>query len=342
MRTMMDASLSCERGSRGLLKMIFALCILPLAGSSLLAEWIDISTQSGDWRIAANGGSNVAPYRFSDWSWGNNITNVIGIGPIDWWDWDRKTNVVLDCGGRLHTNSTYEYLHGLDPAQFNGYWTASLRFFVPSDAQAIALVYGTFFADDRAVLLLNDNVIDSAGLPGPTGSVPVLNPTNLCIYAGTTTITNGRMVLINGSPDTDYTFHRVNSAPRNYSYGTTITNGFILGATNELRCIVNNTGYGITYPMNGVLFDAGDTALVLYGYVGYGRPVLSIGTTVTNGGWELYCSPSPLGFSVYWSENLSDWTRCAYRSMGNLSGRQVTNLWIPRTFSQKYFRLKAE
>jgi len=131
-----------------------------------------IEIPPADWRITANGGTNVPPYRvYANFYMAlPNGTDVIS--PFS----------TMDISG--------SYLQGQDKALFNGYWCASLSFFLPANAFDVSLAYANWYVDDRAVLLLNDQIIDSVG--------------NICYFTNSTH--DGEMVLTNGDPAVPFHF----------------------------------------------------------------------------------------------------------------------------------------
>ena len=106
------------------------------------------------------------------------------------------------------------FLPGGTLANFCGYWTAVYTFLVPPSAQSPQLYFNGFYADDRAVVMLNGNTIGSYGI-------------------GTS---QGQMVLVDDDThqETPYVFSQQTSG--------TVTSGFNLGSLNTLKIVVNNTG----------------------------------------------------------------------------------------------------
>jgi hypothetical protein len=89
-------------------------------------------------------------------------------------------------------------------------------FFLPSDAADVSLGFDSLWGNDRTVLELNDNPIGNANYYGYTGT--------------------GVMSFPPGPQTVAYTFTNTTSG--------TVTSGFLFGAMNDLRLVVNNTGTG--------------------------------------------------------------------------------------------------
>ena len=130
------------------------------------------------------------------------------------------------------------------------FWTGSEIFALPTGATGVTLNITGFAADDRAVLKLNGNVIDSTGIFGPG---------------------LGSFVFTSGGSNDPYTFitgGRPEQAfqPQNIN----ITSGFLTGA-NTLSFIINDTGAGISGGLtNG---PAGPTAYNFAGSVSFSQAV---------------------------------------------------------------------
>ncbi len=118
-------------------------------------------------------------------------------------------------------NSAGSFLPGGSLANFDGFWTAKINFTLPADAFNVQFSFINFFADDRAVLRLNGNIISSTGAVAPGGSL------------------NGFMVFTDGGPAQPYTF----VGPFGTVSGN-VTSGFVPGL-NTLDLILNNTGVGL-------------------------------------------------------------------------------------------------
>ena len=114
-------------------------------------------------------------------------------------------------------------------ANFDGFWKATYTFFLPADAVNVQFNFSKFFGDDRAVMILNSNLVSSTGIPSGGNY-------------------NGSMVFADGNPVQPYTF----KSPYGYVSGTVGT-GFVPGGINRIVILVNNTGTGVLGTMNGNL-----------------------------------------------------------------------------------------
>jgi hypothetical protein len=135
-------------------------------------------------------------------------------------------------------NSTGTFVTGGSLGQFNGFWYATSTFTLPANATSVSLAFSNLSADDRGVLELNGTIIGNTLLSGSPGS-------------------QGELSLPPGPPDHPFTFTNVTSG--------TITSGFVIGGTNTLTLVVNNTdghastqtfhdpGDGCTGAFNGTL-----------------------------------------------------------------------------------------
>ncbi len=159
----------------------------------------------------------------------------------------------------LTTNglSNGTFVGGGSASSFDGFWTASLVFSLPSNAVNVSLNFSNFLADDRGVLELNGVIIASAGLAAP----------------GT-----GSMVLTDGGVPGIYAFASVTTSG-------TVASGFKLGSTNTLTLIVNNTSAGIHGPDANITSGNG-TLAGLVGTVSFSVPRISPGgrTLMASGG----------------------------------------------------------
>jgi hypothetical protein len=178
----------------------------------------DTGTAS-DWNVTAGGAVNVQPYVIP-------INNSFYVGNL------------ISVTSTANGNGTF--LPGGSLANFDGYWTAAYNFSLPANAATIVLNYSNFFADDRAVLVLNGNIIDSTGIPINGSSI-------------------GSMVLTDGSAAIPYTF----DSPNGLVSGT-IASGFNAGGLNTIEIIINNTGTGVPGTMEGNLtpFDGTDAGII--------------------------------------------------------------------------------
>ncbi|HEY3932209.1 MAG TPA: PEP-CTERM sorting domain-containing protein [Verrucomicrobiae bacterium] len=131
---------------------------------------------------------------------------------------------------------------------FDGFWTAQFAFFLPADASNVILNFSGMYADDRAVLTLNGIAIGSAGIP----------------YQGNAT--SGNMVLTDGGSLVPYVFDGASG-----TVSGAVGSGFILGGTNILMGIVNNTGSGVYGPLQPILAGSSNdgTHFGLLGSISY-------------------------------------------------------------------------
>jgi len=155
------------------------------------AATITLDTATAAWTVSGGGATNATP--FPDGS-GISITS--------------------------NTLQSGTFVTGGSAANFDGFWTASLQFFLPSNATNVALNFVNLANDDRGVLELNGTIIGSEGIFGPGA---------------------GQMTLVDGGPNNAFTFG-IGSGSAN--------SGFILGGTNTLLAILNDTGTGISGPLN--------------------------------------------------------------------------------------------
>jgi hypothetical protein len=164
---------------------------------AMRATSIDISTGGANWTVSipGEGVSNVMPF--------------VGSGD------GAQLCISSSC------NSGGTWVAGGSLAGFDGVWTAQLTFTIPSGATGVTMAWSDFYADDRAVLMLNGSTFAS----GPASGL-------------------GDMVLTDGGPDNPYTF-----------LGNTIgsiTSGLNIGGVNTIDVIINNTGNGIHGPPQNV------------------------------------------------------------------------------------------
>jgi hypothetical protein len=180
----------------------------------VVADTITIDTATAAWTVSGGGATNATPF-----------PNGSGISI---------------------TSNTFQsgtFVSGGSAANFDGFWTARLRFFLPTDATNVALDFSSLQADDRAIVELNGNTIASVGIFGPGLGQMVFND-------GGSLIDN---VSFAGIPDSG-----------------SANSGFILGATNTLLAIVNDTGSGITGNLNNS--HSFETIFAVNGTISYDIP----------------------------------------------------------------------
>jgi len=124
----------------------------------------------------------------------------------------------------------------------DGYWYATTSFTLPTGATKPTLAIASLFADDRVVVELNGNVVASGGYYSPGA---------------------GQMVMTDGGTLENFTFTTAQGAKVKHVTST----GFVAGV-NTLTLIVNNTGTGISGPLQagtaGGATEVGMTARVVY------------------------------------------------------------------------------
>lgn len=154
----------------------------------------DTTTATG-WTVTADGLYGVTPYE---------VVNEISVTSTG--------------------NGSGAFLPGGNLATFDGFWLADYSFYLPANATGISLSYQNFYADDRAVLTLNGNIIGATGIPyfGQLNEV-------------------GSMVLQDGGPVEQFSSF---SGPDGSVAGT-VTTGFKLGGLNTIEAIINNTDTGV-------------------------------------------------------------------------------------------------
>jgi hypothetical protein len=180
---------------------------------------------ASEWSVTAGGAVDVQPYLFYD----SDPSQIVG-----------DVITVTSTANGLGT-----FLPGGSLANFDGYWTAAYNFSLPANAANVVLNYSNFYADDRAVLMLNGNVIDSTGTTSAGSYV-------------------GDMVLTDGSAAVPYTF----DGPDGQVSGT-VSSGFNVGDVNTLEVILNNTGTGVAGTMEGNLAWNDGTGLAITGNVSF-------------------------------------------------------------------------
>ena len=180
----------------------------------VVADTITIDTLTAAWTVSGGGATNATPF-----------INGSGISVTS------------------NTFQTGTFVSGGSAANFDGFWTANLTFFLPSDATNVTLNFSSLQADDRAFVELNGNIIASAGIFGPG--------------TGQMVFTDGGSLIDNvsfaGNPDSG-----------------SANSGFILDATNTLLAIVNDTGTGISGNLNDT--HSFETIFAINGTISYDVP----------------------------------------------------------------------
>ncbi len=176
------------------------------------------------------------------------------------------------------------FLPGGSYATFDGFWTARYTFFVPSGASNALLVYSNLYADDRVVLTLNGTPIGATGTRTGVGT----NPGFMCFAD-------------DGSYDA-FQFTGTNSPV----FGAN-TSAFIIGGTNVLQAILNNTDNGIIATNLKTLVAAGDaTFFGVDGTISYSFTAPSL--TITQSGAAV---------TVSWPTNYSGFQLQTTTGLGN-------------------------
>jgi Bacterial Ig-like domain (group 1) len=216
---------------------IFTFAVVATLATSVHAQQVlNFSTPNPNmngWTVTAGGAVNAVPFVFEEdlpsYAWSGNVISITSNGL-----------------------STGTFLSGGNLANFDGFWTASYTFYLPSGARNVNLNYSGLFADDRVVLELNGTPIGSAGLKGPG---------------------QGKMVFSDGGLSVLYSF----SVPT--SSGP-ITMGFNVGGQNTLTAIINNTDGGINGGLTSIASSSGDhTGFAVNGTISYNTASLPIITT---------------------------------------------------------------
>ena len=200
----------------------FLIFSFPLKGLSQETLFFDTGTAS-EWSVTGGGAQNVTPY----------IVNYAERTPSTYYNFLSVTTT---------GDSTGNFLQGGSLANFTGFWLAIYTFTLPSYATSVSLTYNNFFADDRAVLTLNGQVINATGIISIQGAP-------------------GSMVFADGGNPQPYSFNG------SFSSGT-VTSGFNIGGLNTIEVIVNNTGTGI-YGSDRSISPGDTTFLGLSGTISY-------------------------------------------------------------------------
>jgi hypothetical protein len=196
--------------------------ILIISGVVQLAQGVSIyfdTTSSGGWAATAGGAFNATPYVVANGFGGRSVTITSS------------------------ANNSGTFLPGGSLANFSGYWSVMYSFTLPANAANVQMSYSNFSIDDRGVLLLNGNIVDSVGLP-------VNNQYD------------GSLVLTDGGVSQPFTY---NGGP---SKSGSVSSGFISGGVNTIQGIINNTGNGVLGQLNSLAFNNG-TGFALYATVSY-------------------------------------------------------------------------
>ena len=177
---------------------------------------------AAEWSVTGGGAENATPYV---------VNYAEGSPPSDY----NFLSVTTTGDG------TGTFLQGGSLASFTGFWIADYTFTLPSTATDISLSYNNFFADDRAVMMLNGQTIASTGII--SNGLP------------------GSMVFTDGGDPQAYSF----GAP--FSSGS-VDDGFNVGGSNTIEVVVNNTGTGISGGDRDI--SSGDTTFLgLSGSISY-------------------------------------------------------------------------
>jgi hypothetical protein len=143
-----------------------------------------------------------------------------------------RTGAIAITSDALESGS---FLSGGSLAQFNGFWRAEIDFFLPATANDASLTFDGFYANDRGLLLLNGIEIGNVDHLGATG--------------------DGLFQFTEAGVDQAYTFTGLDSG--------SVNTGFLLGQSNTLSILVNNTGeIPITAPTR--TFDGSNDATTAF------------------------------------------------------------------------------
>jgi hypothetical protein len=221
--------------------LLFALAI---HSTELLAATIDFgSTSSSGWTVTGGGATSTTPFV---------VTTTVFPGQ----GLPGFTTTGLSLTSTAETNGTF--VAGGSFANFNGFWTADYRFFLPANATSVTLSYSNLYGDDRVVLTLNGTPIGSAGIIDGHNN-PNGGPT-------------GVMVFSDGASAVPHTF----SGPDGSVSGGA-NSGFNPGGFNVIEALVNNTQtgiYGPDLPFGGGPHD--QTIFSVNGAVSYAVPEPSV------------------------------------------------------------------
>jgi hypothetical protein len=196
------------------------------------------------------------------------------------------TNVVPYAhGNELSVTSTAfsngTFLPGGSLANFDGFWTAKLTFVLPYGATNVSLVYSNLTFDDRGVLSLNGNAVGATG----TGTSSGVNP--------------GLMVFTDGGAEQNYNF----SGPVATVSGTA-TSGFVIGGTNTLQAVINNTRNGVTATNLQTLSTADGTTFRALGAVRYTVTPPAMNVALSSGNVTVSWITNYTGFQLQTTTNL--------------------------------------
>ncbi len=183
------------------------------------------TTATTGWTATAGGALNASPFVVT-------AQETIGSGGNQYHDFLSVTSTGDNSG---------TFLQGGSIANFTGFWIADYTFVLPQNATSVTFSYDSFFADDRAVLYLNGQIITATGIYADQGG--------------------GEMVFTDGGDPQSY------SSFTSAISGTT-SSGFNIGGENTIEAIVNNTGQGIFGPDKNI--SQGDNSLLsLSGTISY-------------------------------------------------------------------------
>ena len=187
--------------------------------------------------LAQSASANTIDFSSSSGGW-----TVSGAGATN------ATPFILGGGGLSFTDNgrrTGNFVPGASLVNFDGYWTATFSFFLPANAPDLLGTLLSLSADDRVVLYLNGSIIADGGLGIPqSGSIA------------------GMMELTDGGGDQPFTFDSSDSSGSG-------TGGFILGGTNTLFAVINNTGSGVTGTTRTFTADGDGATFHIQGSITY-------------------------------------------------------------------------
>jgi hypothetical protein len=281
---------------------LILILILFFSFMSVYAATLDIGVAtSPNWKVTGGGATNVSPYVVT--------TKVFPGGGAPGF------NIAgISLTSTAETNGTW--VPGASLAGFaDGFWTGDYKFFLPTNAANVILSFANLYCDDRTVLMLNGVPIGAAGI-----------------------ITNnnfGDMVFTKGGPTQPYTF----SGPDGSVSGVA-TSGFILGATNLLQAVCNNTHTGINGPNEPLTAGIHDQAILgMSGSISYSlvgtAPVLT-GKPISGSSFQLqFAGTAGASYGIWATTNLFDWQYVGNATevgSGSYNFNDNTSPALPRRF----------
>ena len=216
------------------------------------------------------------------------------------------------------SNSNGTYVVGM--TDFTGFWTADYVFYLPHGATNISLTYSNFAADDRGMLLLNGKTIVATGI----------------YYNGSQENPGDFVYTDGGSPQPYSSF--AGTTLYGLVPGGVVANGFIGGAFNTLRAIVNNTYQGVVGP-NLPLYGPDGTGVAVSGAVSYKlTPLVSLVKAVKPSFSSLSVGTN---YQLQVSADLNTWTNQGLPFTATDTSMIYPQYWDVDNWNQLFFRLKV-